>query len=96
MNNTKIYRFAIKLWMVLMVVWALLGLILHNFLLSFIGIMINVILINYYGWLIEIEKIKYRTLEEDLIKCFKKRNIEVEQIKVTNGAAKYMIIVKRK
>ena len=37
----------------------------------------------------------YKTLEEDLINCFKKRNIEVEEIKVINGATKYIIKVKR-
>jgi len=39
--------------------------------------------------------VDYKTLEEDLIGCFKKRSIEVEEIKVTDGASKYTIKVKR-
>jgi len=37
----------------------------------------------------------YATLEEDLINCFKKRNIEVKKITVINGATKYIIEVER-
>ena len=35
------------------------------------------------------------TLEEDLIDCFKERDIEVIGIRVTKNATEYIIIVKR-
>jgi len=35
------------------------------------------------------------TLEEDLIECFRKRDIEVETLTVEDGASKYTIKVKR-
>lgn len=38
----------------------------------------------------------YRTLEEDLIEVFKKRDIEVLSITVTKGATNYEIKVLRK
>lgn len=38
----------------------------------------------------------YVTLEEDLIKCFKKRNIEVKDITVKDSATTYIIKVNRK
>lgn len=37
----------------------------------------------------------YRTLEQDLSACFKKRNIVVESIDVSDGASRYLIKVKR-
>jgi len=40
--------------------------------------------------------IDYHTLEEDLISCFKKRNIDVSDIAVAKGATLYIIKVKRK
>jgi len=41
------------------------------------------------------EKKKYRTLEEDLGRCFEKRKIKVLGISVTKGATKYVIEVER-
>lgn len=40
--------------------------------------------------------VEYPTLEQDLIQCFEKRNIQVEEIIVENGCTKYTIKVKRK
>jgi len=39
--------------------------------------------------------VDYKTLEEDLRNCFEKRSIKVEEIKVIDGATKYIIKVKR-
>ena len=50
-------------------------------------------------WYVEEEEKKrseeYKTLEMDLIDVYKKRNIEVEKVTVTEGATKYLIEVKR-
>lgn len=45
---------------------------------------------------IENPSLDYSTLEQDLIKCFEKRGIEVELILVEEGCTKYTIKVKRK
>ena len=38
---------------------------------------------------------KMNTLEQDLMECFEKRNIEVIKLEVTDGATNYNIKVKR-
>ena len=38
---------------------------------------------------------KYTTLEEDLMNCFRKRNIEIKKLTVDEGATKYIIEVIR-
>lgn len=38
---------------------------------------------------------KMNTLEQDLMECFEKRNIEVIKLEVTDGATNYLIKVKR-
>ena len=45
--------------------------------------------------IILIEKQQMRTLEEDLIHCFKKRKIEIKELIVSNSAKTYTIQVKR-
>lgn len=38
---------------------------------------------------------EHTTLEMDLLECFKKRNIEVEELRIIKGASVYIIKVKR-
>jgi len=43
----------------------------------------------------QVGKMEYRTIEEDIIHCFRKRKIEIKELVVSNSAKTYTIRVKR-